>query len=65
MEVLLVSRAKEDCFAYMETLGRPTCKALKEMYCAKEECKFYKNRKETNYVQIEKDIRNYSDRERK
>lgn len=29
---------KEDCFAYKNK----TCSALNELYCKKEECKFYK-----------------------
>lgn len=64
MGVLLKSRAKTDCFAYIETLGKPTCKALKEMQCANGNCRFYKSRKEIDYAQIENDIRNYSDKEK-
>lgn len=33
---------KKDCFAYDKTENRPTCMALDELYCTKEECKFYK-----------------------
>lgn len=55
-----MSRVKEDCFAYVETLGKPACKALSEMLCTKGNCKFYKNRKEMNYIQIETDIKNYA-----
>lgn len=38
---------KTDCFAYYEaTVGNSTrrkCLALNELYCRKEECKFYKS----------------------
>ena len=34
--------AKKDCFAYTTNKGTPMCKALKELYCKKENCKFYK-----------------------
>ncbi len=38
--------AKKDCFAYKLTnkngILNEKCKALKEMYCRREECKFYK-----------------------
>lgn len=33
---------KKDCFAYDETETGATCLALNELYCRKEECKFYK-----------------------
>lgn len=33
---------KEDCFAYMNG----NCHALKELYCKKEECVFYKINKD-------------------
>lgn len=41
---------KKDCFAYKEKdyAGKiqSTCIALKELYCQKEQCKFYKRREE-------------------
>lgn len=30
---------RKDCFAYN---GTKSCSCLKELYCSKEECKFYK-----------------------
>lgn len=33
---------KKDCFAYTITAKGRYCKALKEMYCNKGECAFYK-----------------------
>lgn len=36
---------KKDCFAYMHsdfTKGEGNCRALKELYCKNELCKFYK-----------------------
>lgn len=35
-------RIKQDCFAYCDR----GCKALTELYCAYEDCKFYKTEKE-------------------
>lgn len=35
---------KEDCFAYKK--DKAECNCLKELYCEKENCKFYKTRKE-------------------
>lgn len=54
-----MSKAKVDCFAYMEVFNKPVCNALKEMQCLKGKCRFYKNRKDINYTQIETDIKNY------
>ena len=55
-----MSNAKKDCFAYRYAFGKPTCEALKEMQCSKGNCSFYKNKKDINYTQIERDIKNYS-----
>lgn len=33
-------KVKNDCFAYNEE--KRTCTALTELFCCKEECKFYK-----------------------
>lgn len=36
---------KKDCFAYREGVADAyACSALKELYCAKEKCKFYKSK---------------------
>lgn len=40
---------KKDCFAYRpSSLGSKTadCRALNELYCLKEECRFYKRKGE-------------------
>ena len=37
---------KKDCFAYNEKLVNRSCTALRELYCAKEECKFYKTKEQ-------------------
>lgn len=35
---------KEDCFAYLRSFpnGKGNCRALNELYCKQESCKFYK-----------------------
>lgn len=33
---------KKDCFAYNDKAAVPGCNALTDLYCRKEECKFYK-----------------------
>lgn len=38
-------KIKKDCFGYKEKGGIPGCTALKELYCRKEECVFYKQTK--------------------
>ena len=35
---------KEDCFAYMSNNKHKGCFALKELFCCKENCKFYQNK---------------------
>ncbi|MDE7313567.1 MAG: hypothetical protein K2N87_18420 [Eubacterium sp.] len=35
---------RKDCFGYQEKGGFPSCTALKELYCKKEECVFYKHK---------------------
>lgn len=37
---------KRDCFGYKQLGNREKCIALKELYCKKEKCKFYKAMKE-------------------
>lgn len=48
-----------DCFAYMERKGHKDCKALKDLYCKNEECRFYKRKSEVNLEKIEKVIKEY------
>lgn len=37
---------KTDCYAYLKRQGREVCTALTEVFCRKEECKFYKSLKD-------------------
>ena len=39
-------KIKADCFAYDPTLKNRPCKALTDLYCAKENCKFYKSKEQ-------------------
>lgn len=34
---------KKDCFAYIDNNGHKSCYALKELYCSKGQCRFYRN----------------------
>lgn len=43
---------KKDCFAYSDKTGTPACRALTDLYCRKEECKFYKPGKYGDVVRI-------------
>jgi uncharacterized membrane protein len=36
---------KKDCFAYQEKDGEGDCAALRQLYCEKEKCSFYKPKK--------------------
>lgn len=49
LEGMAVAEVKSDCFAYKETQTGGKCTALKELYCKKEQCGFYK-KKETEDV---------------
>lgn len=51
-------KVKSDCFAYNEEKG--TCVALTELFCCKEDCKFYKT-----HQQIADDYRLASERKAK
>lgn len=42
-----MAEIKKDCFAYRENM-RHQCNALNQLYCAVEECPFYKNKEEYN-----------------
>lgn len=50
----------KDCFAFVEKNGHQGCRALNDLYCKKEECKFYKSREDIDTAKIEEDIKNYS-----
>lgn len=41
-----VGNARTDCFAYGKDYLMPECYALRELYCKREKCKFYKNKLE-------------------
>lgn len=40
-----MAEVKTDCFGYAKVVTE-TCTALRELYCAKEECPFYKPKKQ-------------------
>jgi len=48
----------KDCFAYNEE--KKCCNALDKLYCKREECSFYKNRKELSRAYIENAVMIYS-----
>ena len=41
-----MAEVKTDCFAYDCSLKNRQCKALRELYCAKKNCKFYKTKEQ-------------------
>lgn len=51
----LDNRIKKDCFGYQEC---NECYALKQLYCSREICKFYRN--DINIQTIESDIQKYA-----
>ncbi len=51
---ILKSKIKTDCFGFEFGKIYPGCRILKELVCAKEECGFYKSRR-----QYEKDLEKY------
>ena len=48
-----------DCFAFKEKGGHQGCRALKDLYCKNEECRFYKSKSEVDIEEIEKSIKEY------
>lgn len=40
------TKVHKDCFAYVEKKDIGRCTALLELYCEREDCKFYKKHKE-------------------
>ena len=40
-----MSESRKNCFAYVSENDMRGCFALNELYCKKEECKFYQERK--------------------
>lgn len=52
--------AKISCFAYRNRAGHEGCIALTDLYCKKEECRFYKPAHKVDMQQIEQDIKKYS-----
>ena len=49
----------EDCFAYMTAKGRAHCVALKELYCKKEDCKWYKPKEQREVKQAVGDAKQH------
>ena len=47
---------KKDCFAYPQE-GEEGCFCLKDMFCKKENCKFYKPNTEITREEIEKSLK--------
>lgn len=43
-----MQKVNEDCFAYDKK--KKKCRALKELECAKKECRFYKNNNKLNDI---------------
>jgi len=56
------NEAKISCFAYRNREGKEGCIALTDLYCKKEECRFYKPDHKVNIKDIERDIKNYSEK---
>ena len=52
--------AKISCFAYSNKNGHEGCRALTDLYCKKEDCRFYKPDHTVDMRQIEREIRAYS-----
>lgn len=56
---------KKDCFAFKDNIDDNKnhhygCSALDKLFCRESECAFYKNRREVDMTQVERDIRNYA-----
>ena len=49
----------KDCFAFVEKNGHEGCKALKELYCKNDGCRFYKRKCEVSLEEIEKSVKEY------
>ena len=49
---------KTECFAY--DTKEKGCRCLKELYCQKEKCHFYKDKTQINQAHINSAIRSYS-----
>lgn len=50
-------KVHEDCYAINDYLT--DCRCLKELYCKKEECRFYKPKSEVSWQAIENAVNNY------
>ena len=58
---MVMRMEKTDCFACVYKQGHKGCRALNELYCQKEECRFYKKETEININQINKAIMEYEE----
>ncbi len=54
------NEAKISCFAYRNREGYEACTALTDLFCKKEECRFYKAAHKVDMKQLDKDMRAYS-----
>lgn len=48
---------RKDCYAYNTYKNK--CRALNDLYCQKEKCRFYKSNTELNWEDIEDELRKY------
>ena len=53
----------KDCFAFVEKNNHEGCKALKELYCKNDKCRFYKRKCEVSLGEIEKSIKKYAQKQ--
>lgn len=54
------NEAKISCFAYRNKEGHEACIALTDLFCKKEECRFYKPQHKVDMKQIEQAMKEYS-----
>lgn len=54
------NEAKISCFAYRSREGHEACIALTDLFCKKEECRFYRPQHKVDMKQLDKDMRAYS-----
>lgn len=47
---------KKDCYAY--DVNNNKCRALRDLYCKKEQCTFYKSNKELSWARIQRELKN-------
>ena len=52
--------ASVSCFAYRNREGHETCTALTDLFCKKEECRFYKPVHKVDMKRLDKAMKEYS-----